>query len=51
MCEATGLKVKRLVRMAEGQLRLGDIPLGRWRYAKQKEIDYIQSLGKKEDEE
>ncbi len=51
MCEATGLKVKRLVRMAEGQLRLGDIPLGKWRYAKQKEIDYIQSLGKKEDEE
>ena len=31
MCELQGLRVTRLVRTAEGSLRLGDLPAGQWR--------------------
>lgn len=32
MCEAAGMSVTRLRRIREGSLRLGDLPLGKWRY-------------------
>ena len=31
MCDAAGLRVVRLTRIAEGPLRLGDLPPGKWR--------------------
>ena len=41
MCEAAGLKVERLVRIAEGPLRLGDLPVGKWRYLTENEIEMM----------
>lgn len=38
MCELAGLHVTRLKRIAEGPLRLGDLPPGRWRYVTEAEI-------------
>ncbi len=38
MCAIAGLSVKRLVRVAEGSLKLGSLPLGRWRYLTDDEI-------------
>ena len=32
MCEAAGMTVTRLKRIKEGNLSLGDLPLGKWRY-------------------
>ena len=32
MCEAVGLKVLRLKRVRVGNVRLGALPVGRWRY-------------------
>ncbi len=41
LCAKAGLKVHRLVRVAEGDLRLGNLPRGKWRYLTEKEIGYI----------
>ncbi len=38
MCQAAGLTVTRLKRIAEGKLTLGDLPLGKWRYLTKEEI-------------
>ena len=38
MCEAAGLKVKRLTRIAEGPLRLGTLPSGKFRSLSPEEI-------------
>ncbi len=38
MCEAAGAKVTRLRRIAEGSVKLGDLPLGKWRYLTEDEI-------------
>ena len=38
MCAAAGLEVRRLVRVAEGNLKLGNLPLGKWRYLTETEI-------------
>jgi 23S rRNA pseudouridine2604 synthase len=32
MCEAVGLRVTGLKRVRIGQVRLGDLPVGQWRY-------------------
>ena len=32
MCAAAGMEVLRLVRIREGNLELGNLPLGKWRY-------------------
>ncbi len=32
MCDLAGMRVERLQRIAEGNLHLGDLPLGMWRY-------------------
>ncbi len=44
MCEAAGMHVTRLKRIAEGSLELGDLPPGRWRYLTEGEIQYLQNL-------
>ena len=38
MCEAAGMHVTRLRRIREGNLSLGDLPLGKWRYLTQEEV-------------
>ena len=38
MCEAAGVKVTRLRRIAEGSVKLGGLPLGKWRYLTENEI-------------
>lgn len=44
MCEQAGLHVTRLKRIAEGQLQLGDLPVGQWRYLSDGECRYLRSL-------
>ena len=41
MCQAAGLEVARLKRIAEGQLRIGDLKTGAWRYLEPKEIELL----------
>ena len=43
MCDAVGLKVKKLQRIAIGKLTLGDLPIGKWRRLTQEEVDYLRS--------
>ena len=38
MCAAAGMEVIRLVRVAEGNLLLGDLPRGKWRYLTEEEM-------------
>jgi 23S rRNA pseudouridine2605 synthase len=44
MCEQVGLRVTRLKRIAEGNLQLGELPLGKWRYLSEGEIAYLKGL-------
>lgn len=44
MCEISGLRVLRLCRVAEGELRLGSLGTGKWRFLDEKEIAYIKSV-------
>ena len=46
MCEAAGLKVIRLQRVAIGELGLGELPLGKWRELTPDEVHYL-TAGKK----
>jgi len=41
MCEAAKMQVTRLRRVGEGSLKLGDLPLGKWRHLTQKEIEQL----------
>ena len=41
MCALCDLKVQRLVRISEGSLELGDLPVGKWRYLTPEEIRRI----------
>ncbi|MBQ9079994.1 MAG: rRNA pseudouridine synthase [Clostridia bacterium] len=41
MCEAVSLHITRLQRVAIGELKLGDLPLGHWRHLTQQQIDYL----------
>ena len=38
MCQMAGMHVVRLVRIGEGPLQLGKLPLGKWRYLTEEEI-------------
>ena len=38
MCEAAGMQVTRLRRIAEGSVKLGDLPLGKWRHLSEDEV-------------
>ena len=41
MCEIAGLTVKRLSRLSIGQLKLNNLPVGKWRYLEPEEVDYL----------
>ena len=43
MCDAAGLRVMRLTRIAEGPLTLGDLPAGKWRYLTENEINAVKN--------
>ena len=42
MCEAAGMTVTRLKRIREGNLSLGDLPLGKWRYLTDEEVKNLK---------
>ncbi len=42
MCDAAGMHVTRLKRIGEGKLRLNDLPLGKWRYLTNEEIQLLK---------
>ena len=46
MCEIAGLTVKRLSRISIGNLKLDGLPVGKWRYLEQHEIDYLYKATK-----
>lgn len=41
MCEAVGLKVLRLQRVAIGRIPLGELPVGHWRHLTREEVLYL----------
>ena len=41
MCEHAGMHVTRLKRIREGSLRLGELPLGKWRYLTPMEVESL----------
>ena len=50
MCEAAGLTVKRLSRISIGNLKLDGLPVGKWRYLEQHEVDYLYKATKERNE-
>ena len=42
MCAAAGMDVVRLIRIAEGPVQLGRLPLGKWRYLSEEEIEALR---------
>ena len=44
MCAQAGLQVHRLQRISQGELRLGDLPSGQWRYLTEEETAYLKTL-------
>jgi len=47
MCEAAGLTVKRLSRISIGNLKLDGLPVGKWRYLDDNEIEYLKKATRK----
>ncbi len=45
MCEAAGLKISRLTRIAVGELTLGELPCGKWRHLTAEEAEYLKKEG------
>ena len=48
MCDAVGLRVRQLRRVAIGELTLGELPLGKWRELTEDEIKYLFTASKTE---
>ena len=46
MCEAAELTVKRLSRVSIGNLKLDGLPVGKWRYLEENEVDYLYKATK-----
>lgn len=44
MCAAAGLRVRRLTRISEGPLSLGELPLGKWRLLTENEIEALKRI-------
>lgn len=44
MCAKCGYTVNSLKRVSEGDVKLGDLPSGRWRYLSDEEVRYLKSL-------
>ena len=42
MCAIAGMEVRRLIRIAEGQLQLDDLPLGKWRTLTDREVEQLK---------
>lgn len=42
MCEKCDLSVMRLRRIAVGEIKLGDLPLGKWRHLTEDELEYLK---------
>ena len=42
MCAKAGMQVKRLLRVQEGSLNLGNLPAGKWRYLTQDEMEALK---------
>lgn len=42
MCEIAGMRVQRLIRISEGTLKLGNLPLGKWRHLTAEEVRDLQ---------
>lgn len=42
MCQAAGMTVTRLRRISEGKIRLGDLPVGTWRYLTAQELELLK---------
>lgn len=47
MCEVAGLTVKRLSRVSIGSLKLGGLPVGKWRYLDAGEVEYLYKATKR----
>lgn len=43
MCDAAGMTVVRLTRVSEGALKLGDLPIGKWRYLTKEEVNSLKN--------
>ena len=46
MCEQANLTVKRLNRISIGKLKLNNLPVGKWRYLNDEEIEYLRKVTK-----
>ena len=44
MCENAGFKITRLTRTKIGNIEIGDLPLGKWRYLSDDEIKYLKGF-------
>jgi len=42
MCALAGMEVSRLIRIQEGSLILGDLPIGKWRYLTKSEVEELR---------
>ena len=42
MCQAAGMQVMRLRRVTEGTLKLGQLPLGKWRHLTEEEVNSLR---------
>ncbi len=51
MCESQGLKILRLTRVAIGNLELGDLSIGKWRYLTHSQVEYLKQGKIKKKEE
>ena len=49
MCDAVGLHVARLCRVAIGQLRLQSLPVGQWRFLTPEEVRYLKTAEENSD--
>ena len=43
MCELCDLKITRLSRVAIGNITLGDLPSGKWRFLTEREVEYLKT--------
>ena len=44
MCEYHNVRILQLTRVAIGKLKLGELPLGKWRFLDEKEIHYLKTV-------
>lgn len=44
ICESAGVKISQLSRVAIGKLKIGALPIGKWRYLTDSEIEYLNSI-------